>query len=293
MSRNIDCATEAASKTRKESKHMDDDRFAQLENRLAHVEGELVHARRQVDALRRSSRAGLAERLTSRLVLCGAVALGALSLGTAAAAPAPQTLTVKAPFSVVSANGTIVFRVGVDALGGGVAKIFSASQNPVLSLQTSVAGAGGEVAVSGDVSGQVARLGGNGAQLALRFYKGSTIEAGMGATADGGILEIFDKKGTRTAKVANNGSGGTMGIYGNDGKNTALLGNSESGRGGLDILSASGNPAATLAAVAGGGYFAVANQAGIARVEAGILPSDQGIVRVFGPGGFDFIKGRK
>jgi hypothetical protein len=272
---------------------MDDYRLAQLENRLALVEGELEHARRQVDALQRSSRAGLAGRLASRLVLCGAVALGALSLGTAAAAPKPQVLTVKAPFSVVSANGTTIFRVGVDPQGGGIAKLYSASQKPVVALQTSKAGEGGEVAVGGDVSGQVARIGGNGAQLALRFYDGNETVAGMGAVADGGILQINNKKGQVMAKIGNNGNGGNVGIYGNDGKSKARLDVSVSGHGGLDILDESGNPAATLAAAGGGGYFALTNPAGIARVEGGVLPSDQGIVRVFGPGGFDYIRGRK
>ena len=42
------------------------------------------------------------------------------------------------------------------------------------------------------------------------------------------------------------------------------------------------------------GYFALTNQQGIARVEAGVLAQeDLGIVRAFGPGGYDYIRGRK
>jgi hypothetical protein len=39
--------------------------------------------------------------------------------------------------------------------------------------------------------------------------------------------------------------------------------------------------------------MAVTNRAGVARVEIGTLASDQGIVRAFGPGGFDYIRGMK
>jgi hypothetical protein len=81
---------------------MDDNRFAQLEYRLAQVEGELEQARRRAEALRRSKRAGHAGRLASSLILCGAVALGTLTLGTAGAATTPQALTVKAPFRVLN-----------------------------------------------------------------------------------------------------------------------------------------------------------------------------------------------
>src|SRR5260370_694153 len=91
------------------------------------------------------------------------------------------------PGSAPSA-GTSIVRVGVEPQGGGgIAKLYSASQKPVLVLQTSKAGEGGEVAVAGDVSGQVARIGGNGDQLSLRFYSGSELAAGMGTIADGGI----------------------------------------------------------------------------------------------------------
>ncbi len=260
---------------------MDYHRLAQLERRLARVEGELEHARRQVAVLQRSSRAGRAGRLASGLVLSGAVALGTLTLGTVGAEPKPQVLTVRAPFQVLNTAGTVVFSVAADTMGGGVAKIYSASGAAVAALQTSAAGAGGELAVGGDVAGQKARLGGNGAQVSLRFYQGDTVLGGVGAAADGGLIELYNKAGKKMAKIANNGNGGTMGIYSNDGKIRALLGISAAGRGGLDILNESGNPAATLAAVAGGGYFALTNQAGIARVEAGVLPSDQGILRAF------------
>lgn len=274
---------------------MDSDRFARLEQRLESVEMDLAGARSRIATLERgggwSTRVGRVIRVP---LACGVAAFAAMALGTAAAAPKPQALTVKAPFQVLNSKGTLVFSVSADAAtGGGVAKVYAASGAPVAALQTSEAGTGGELAVGGDVTGQKVRLGGNNDQLTLRFYQGSTLLGGMGSSANGGLLQLNDKTGKTTAKMANNGNGGTVGIYGSDEKPKVIMAtNGETGRGAIDILGDNGEPAVTLRATANAGYFAIANTAGTARVEAGVLSGDLGIVRAFGPKGFDFVRGK-
>jgi hypothetical protein len=274
---------------------METDRLARLERRVELLDLELAGARSRIAALERGggwvTRAGHMVRLPAA---CGIVVIAALTLGTAAAAPKPQALTVKAPFQVLNSAGTLIFSVSGDkTTGGGVAKIYSAAGDTVAALQTSEAGSGGELAVGGDTAGQKARLGGNGTQLALRFYQGGTLLGGVGANADGGLLQLNNKAGKPMAKLANNGNGGTVGIYGGDGKpRIVMAANSDTGRGALDILGDSGGPAVTLKATENAGYFAIANAAGTARVEAGVLNDDKGIVRTYGPKGFDFVRGK-
>ena len=154
---------------------------------------------------------------------------------------------------------------------------------------------GGELAVAGAEPGLIARLGsyGRGA-LGLRFYKGDTFLGVVGASTDGGLLQLSDTAGTPMARVYNNGTSGTVGIYNAEGKTKGLLATTASGDAEFDLFHADGaTPAVQLSEVAAGGYFAVTNRAGIARVQAGTLASDQGIVRVYGPGGFDYIRGVK
>lgn len=78
---------------------MDIERIARLEHRLALIEMELAGARSRIATLERG--AGWSMRL-GRMVrvplACGIAAFAALALGTAAAAPKPQALTVKSPF---------------------------------------------------------------------------------------------------------------------------------------------------------------------------------------------------
>ena len=210
----------------------------------------------------------------------------------ATAAPAPKTLTVKAPFVVQNDAGQTVFRVG----GKSVVKLFDSSGRVLVALQPNETGASGELVVAGSKPGQDARLSSYGGALALRFYKGGdTFLGGIGDYANGGLLELRNNAGKTMAKVYNNGTSGTVAIYNAEGKTKALLAtDTAKGQAEFDLFNADGTtPAVQLSEVAAGGYFAVTNRAGIARVEAGTLASDQGIVRVFGPGGFDYIRGRK
>ena len=88
-------------------------------------------------------------------------------------------------------------------------------------------------------------------------------------------------------------AGGIVGVHNTAGANVANLGvSSAGGGGGLDILSSSGQIDAQLAAHAQGGYLAITTPGGSARVEAGVTAGSVGVVRAFGPGGFNAIEGR-
>ena len=208
----------------------------------------------------------------------------------------------RAVMSVLSSGGSIQAQSsGGDPVAGiyqhsdgtGLVQVFDPQGEPVGSLQ-SLPGSLGELAVTNG-KGNVARLGTSqdGTQMTLRFLQGAKLVAGMGNSGNGGLLELFDKTGKKAVKAANSGHGGTVGIYGSDEQPKVVMATNDAGRGAFDILNDSGGPAITMTATASAGYFAIANAAGVARVEAGVLPSDQGIVRTYGPGGFDFIKGRK
>jgi hypothetical protein len=93
----------------------------------------------------------------------------------------------------------------------------------------------------------------------------------LSATSAGGVVQVSDKAGT----VAD------------------ALGTDSAGKGVFEIYSSGKMPAVQLASHSHGGYFALANTGGTARVEAGVLLEDLGVVRVFGPGGFNYIEGRK
>ena len=208
----------------------------------------------------------------------------------------------RAVMSVLSSGGSIQAQSsGGDPVAGiyqhsdgtGLVQVFDPQGEPVGSLQ-SLPGSLGELAVTNG-KGNVARLGTSqdGTQMTLRFLQGAKLVAGMGNSGDGGLLELFDKTGKKAVKAANNGHGGSLGVYGTDEQPKVVMATNDAGRGALDILNDSGGPAITMKAQSNGGYFALTNAAGVARVEAGILPSDQGILKAFGPGGFDYIRGRK
>ena len=209
----------------------------------------------------------------------------------------------RAVMSVLSSGGSIEARTtGGDPVAGlyqhadgsGLVEVFDSKGTALGSLQVKD-NRSAELAIVSSIPDRVARLGANknGTQLTLRFFQGANLVAGMGDTGDGGLLELFDKTGKKAVKAANNGHGGTVGIYGSDEQPKVVMATDASFRGALDILNDSGQPAITMKAQSNGGYFALTNAAGVARVEAGILPSDQGILKAFGPGGFDYIRGRK
>jgi hypothetical protein len=283
-----------------------DERIARLEQKLAQVERALGHARYES---RGWSRIAHSLRIIG---VCGmAATIGALMLGTAAAKPGPTSLTVKAPFTVLDNAGYKVMDVGTDGeLGlynhnseiirlsqgsgdtGGLMEVLTPEGETAASLAASSGGAG-ELRIQG-TGQQFALIDSTQNQLSLRFFNGKTLKAGIGAGRTG-LLELYNGAGDKTVKLGSNVKGGTVAIYDDTGTNRALLAmDPVTGHGQFSLFYRDGTtPAATLSELRGGGYFALTNPAGTARVEAGTLTTDQGILRTFGPGGFDYIRGRK
>jgi hypothetical protein len=287
---------------------VNDDRIAELESRLARLQAELHGVRGRLSELEGRSRGvGLRSRLLhvpALIGLCELVLVAALGLGTASAAP--QYLTVQGLRVVGSAGlaaqldsgglfiyraNRIVSQVGATADGAGLIQVFNSSGNRVAALQTTTNGYG-ELVVGG-ADGK-ARLGVDQGSLnqTLRFYNGNNVVAGIGIVDGSGLLQVNDASGRKMATLANNGATGALSIYDSTAQ-TRINVSSSKGLGAIDIYNASGGPAISMAEHPNGGYLGLTNSAGIGRVEAGVLPSDRGVVRTFGPGGFNYIEGRK
>lgn len=207
-----------------------------------------------------ATRARFLGRATSTVAAC---AILAITVRTATAASAPRALTVKAPFIVKNATGQAMFQVAAKG-GPGIADLFDGEGKTLVALQPNESGASGEVTVAGVKSGDIVRLSSYGGAESLRFYTSDNLQGGIGASANGGILQLNDKTGKIMAKVANNGTSGMVGIY-NTGENTkGLLGtDTASGDAEFDLFYAAGaTPAVKLSEVAAGGYFALTNHAG-------------------------------
>ena len=275
-----------------------DNGVAQIEQRFAQIEQELAWTRQQLTKARRGSHG----------VIWGWRALGAATLAMVAtgitvvsASTGPQTLTVKAPFTVVDDSGQPVMEVAsngirlshkgvafmyatetgiglthgntplvglVSTSGGGRLQVDSKAGAMVGSLGYDPKSGATQLLVSGN--GSSATLGTHNSALGLRFFKGSQETAGMGQTTSGGAISLYRASGS----VA------------------TALGSDASGMGYMEIDTASGVPSVALQQHSGGGYFALTNPGGTARVEAGVLPGDLGVVRTFGPTGFDYIEGK-
>jgi len=165
-------------------------------------------------------------------------------------------------------GGAVQARVGADKDGGTLH--LNAEHGPSVDLGTTQSG-----------------------QTTLLFMQGNKILGGVGASSTGGLLQLNNATGKKMLLLGENSNSGTVGVYDTAGQTKILLATTPAGRAELNLLYSDGNPAVQLAEVSAGGYFSLTNRSGVARVEAGILPSDQGILRVFGPGGFDYIRGRK
>ncbi len=288
-------------------------RIAQLEQKLEHMGSALERAEQAERTWRgKSNHAGRGMRLAQVAAACGAVAtIGALTMGTVAAKPGPQPLTVKAPFRVLDNAGYpgLVYDgtnlhlyyggresvvLGPGDGGEPVVQVFNSKGEATAALQSLPDGTG-ELAVAGE-AGHVARLRTISGQQTLTFYKGNALQVGIGAVPGGGLVEVNDAAGKQMAHLSSNGKTGTIQIYDVDGSARAVLGSDlATGEAELDLLYRDGKtPAVRLAEVGNGGYFSLTNRSGIARVEGGTLSgSDVGILRAFGPGGFDFVRGRK
>jgi hypothetical protein len=251
---------------------MESDWLRQLEQRLAQVETELAAAHLDIAELRqRATRARSFGRRTSVIAAGSLLAILTLTATSAGAGAPLAPSTVKAPFTVESATGNVLFTVE-DASGAGRAIAYDHTGKSTVSLEPNPSGG-----------------------MSLRFYNGATLQAAVAGTAKGGLLQLNNTAGNKMTLIGSSATSGTVAIYNADGKTKGLLGTDpKSGDGEFDLFNADGTtPAVQLSEVAGGGYISVTNRAGVARVELGTLPSDQGIVRAFGPGGFDYIRGRK
>jgi len=191
-------------------------------------------------------------------------------------------LTIKAPLRVVDASGALVMHAdttGVSYYQGGT-------------LQVALRGhgaAGGELFVNG-VQGTSATIGTTGSNLGLRILKDTTLLANLVGSTAGGYLSLRDPSGALSLQLASTSDGGLI-QSDSGGKRRVALGSTTAG-GFLDLASSGGQLIGQLAEHPQGGYLALGNQGGTSRVQAGVLPNDNGVVRAFGPAGFNAIQGR-
>jgi len=191
-------------------------------------------------------------------------------------------LTIKAPLRVVDASGALVMQAdttGVSYYQGGT-------------LQVALRGhgaAGGELFVNG-VQGTSATIGTTGSNLGLRILKDTTLLANLVGSTAGGYLSLRDPSGALSLQLASTSDGGLI-QSDSGGKRRVALGSTTAG-GFLDLASSGGQLIGQLAEHPQGGYLALGNQGGTSRVQAGVLPNDNGVVRAFGPAGFNAIQGR-
>ena len=217
-------------------------------------------------------------QVAASLTSAGAGAGPGATGGGAGAAP----LTIKAPLRVVDASGALVMQAdttGVSYYQGGTLQV---------ALRGHGAG-GGELFVNG-VQGTSATIGTTGSNLGLRILKNTDQVASLLGTTDGGYLALRDPSGALSLQLASTSDGGLI-QSDSGGKRRVALGNTAAG-GFLDLFSTGGQLIGQLAEHPQGGYLALGNQGGTSRVQAGVLPNDDGVVRAFGPAGFNAIQGR-
>ena len=203
---------------------------------------------------------------------------GATAGGGGGAVP----LTIKAPFRVVDASGALVMQAdatGVSYYQGGTLQVALRSNGA----------AGGELFVNG-AQGTSATIGTTGSNMGLRILKDTTLLANLVGSTAGGYLSLRDPSGALSLQLASTSDGGL--IQSDSGnKRRVALGSTAAG-GFLDLFSTGDQLIGQLAEHPQGGYLALGNQGGTSRVQAGVLPNDNGVVRAFGPAGFNFIQGR-
>ena len=203
---------------------------------------------------------------------------GSTPSGGAGASP----LTIKAPLRVVDASGALVMQAdasGVSYYQGGTLQIGMRGHGA----------AGGELFVNGG-QGTSATIGTTGSNMGLRILKNTAQVASLLGTTDGGYLALRDPSGAISLQLASTNDGGLI-QSNSGGKRRVALGSTTAG-GFLDLLSTGDQLIGQLAEHPQGGYLALGNQGGTSRVQAGVLPNDTGVVRAFGPAGFNFIQGR-
>lgn len=308
---------------------MENDRLATLEQRLLELGTELAHTQQELQNVRAKQR-GRGSLLGLLVLLCAGIAL--LLTGTSSALSAAKGTTIRAPFKVVSGTGATILSVDTNGLiytaGTGASVVVGTIQNTagvfvsntgrnyVATLSDDTSSGGGslqlypnsgstDVGVSlratastgmATIYGQhaMATLGGKGTSpMELTFGTQSSNSLALGMTsANLGVVTLHDGKGTTMLNLTQTANGGSVVVNGSSGTPVAVLGGSSTGMGALDILGSGGQPEAQLAGHAQGGYLALANPGGDAKVEAGVTAGGLGVVRAFGPKGFNAILGR-
>ena len=219
-------------------------------------------------------------QIAASLTSAGAGAGPGSTAGGSGAGASP--LTIKAPLRVVDAGGALVMQAdttGVSYYQGGT-------------LQVALRGngaTGGELFVNGG-QGTSATIGTTGSNLGLRILKNTAQVASLLGITDGGYLALRDPSGAISLQLASTSDGGLI-QSNSGGKRRVALGSTTAG-GFLDLLSTGNQLIGQLAEHPQGGYLALGNQGGTSRVQAGVLPNDNGVVRAFGPAGFNAIQGR-
>jgi hypothetical protein len=253
------------------------DHVVMLERRLEQLEIELAGMRR------RSTRTALLSRV---LACCAVVALsGALTLGTVTAATSPKSLIVKAPFQVVDSGGNVLMLVNASGV------FFERGGQKQVQLGANEGGGGVCTFTSaGRSNGCLSSMADGGSQLLVGLPDNSHVQVGGAATGNMGVRVYKGQK--EAAFIGAVATGGETALYKSGGENpSTILGAGPAG-GYLQLQQQNLNPVAVISEDGNGGYFALMNKQGIARVEGGTTKQDQGVVRAFGPAGFNFILGR-
>jgi hypothetical protein len=132
-----------------------------------------------------------------------------------------------------------------------------------------------------------------GSPMSLQFSgTNNKVALGIGIASPGGpgAMTLHDGNGHVLVNLGASSTGGAIDVKNSSGTNVASLGVSSTG-GALDIEGNSSQLAAQLAAHSQAGYLAIVSGDN-AKVEAGVT-GGVGIVRAFGPGGFNVIQGRE
>jgi hypothetical protein len=273
-----------------------------LEHRVAILEAEL---RKAEDRIRTAEVRGRRTLLWCIGALSGLTALVlAFGLtGTTQGAPAGP-LTVKAPFTVVGNAGRVIFTVATDPNGGGIFILHNSSGASVLTGGSSSIGAG-YISATVPNGNQAAYMGVQQAgaifeleqnmhsQATLSMAKDNTPAltfwssdgqkqiAYLGRSAAGNGHLLLNNRGGSTAVEA-----GTLTTDSGSVKTFAPTGaiGEFDGSGLIRLLNAQGHAIAVLeTSSAGNGHFVLGNNAGVARVEAGILTNGKGSLETYGP----------
>jgi hypothetical protein len=314
-------------------KNVSDEQFAVLEKQLNSLVHDLAQTRRQMQTLQRTARRGRLTRVFAATGAGGAIMLALGLTSASSAPSSASGLTVKGPLKVLGTNGSTILQVDANSLtyfaasGGTVSMltsqglpfiVVSHGAAPVAELGDSPLGGGGGSLQLGPDSGSAAVgvslranpttgsviVYGQNAQGRLAAQQGSPmslqfigtnkkVALGIGIASPGGpgAVTLHDGNGHVLVNLGASNTGGAVDVKNSSGANVASLGVSSTG-GALDIEGNSSQLEAQLAAHAQAGYLALMPPGGNAGVEAGVT-GGVGIVRAFGPGGFNVIQGRE